>query len=91
MSGDAFLVDAIAFRRNKDWQRDVGQRNGDRGRRHSRPCLRRRGYPALHRLQYGLVIDFVGMDKENPARLEHFSQNSPIRLTPCANAYSQIR
>lgn len=28
------------------------------------------------------MIDFVGMDKENPARLEHFSQNSPIRLRP---------
>lgn len=34
MSGDTFLVDGIAFWRNKDWQRDVRQRNRDRGRRH---------------------------------------------------------
>lgn len=41
-----------------------------------------RGCPSLHRLRYGLLIEFGRMDKENPTRLEHFSQNSPIRLRP---------
>lgn len=82
MSGDAFLVDGIAFWRNE----------GTGSARSANDIEIEDGIILVHvfgeedvpglRLRYGLSIEFGRTGKKHPTRLEHFSQNSPIKRRP---------
>lgn len=87
MSGDAFPVDGIAFRRNEDRPADDW-----RSRTASSESIfsEKRGIVASTEFGMDNLIEVERIDKENPTRLKHSQPNNPSRLRSARMPTSQL-
>lgn len=87
MSGDAFPVDGIAFRRNEDWLADDW-----RSRTASSESIfsEKRGIVASTEFGMDNLMEVERIDKENPTRLKHSQPNNPSRLRSARMPTSQL-